>query len=506
MKIRLAIMAVVMLSTAMLLLGGSQVACTPASASDLICLTPEELEQRIQARLAAPTPTPTPLPSTTDIPTPTITNVVPGDLSFTVHWTIPETRTKITGWQIAYRADGEERWRWFWVTPYEWGQEGLRQSATQLFLENGRRYAVFVRAVSDGEYGRWSKGAWVTPQIVTPTPVPTVVVLAPVLTRVIVSAGSIQVDWEQVPSATGYDVRFRVAGGTWYGKRTGAGTSGVSLPGNYATGERYEVQVRALVGESASGWSGEARIVPTPVPTATPTPRPSPTPVPTPHSNAYGMGCVGHPKLPAYFRYHGTTHSYRAVSDVKLAARFTNPPYAPREPWEEPSLSFSYGFIVREVDGRGMVVLIDEQGDWLVTMRRSEWQGNFLERLSARDGMEFENGQVMATHHHGRGLVKSVVSSGNLSENGIPFNVGPEESNHVMFIAKGNTYRLAVNGRDVPLGIDQADLEAIEAVIGERRHYDSGEWVGYYNATYSRYGRDAFEYTGSEHEWAACMP
>ena len=94
----------------------------------------------------------------------------------------------------------------------------------------------------------------------------------------------------QGPEITGYDVRYRDAGGAFRDAAySGIGTS-MTLQG-LTPGSSYEVQVRAINDEGTSPWSESGRgeteevsppPVPTPSPDMTTTPTPSPTPDATP--------------------------------------------------------------------------------------------------------------------------------------------------------------------------------------------------------------------------------
>ena len=53
-----------------------------------------------------------------------------------------------------------------------------------------------------------------------------------------------------------------------------------------------------------------------------------------------------------------------------------------------------------------------------------------------------------------------------------------------MFVAEGDTYQLIVNGEEVPLSIDQSDIDAVREATEPYYYHDSGKWQGYANITY----------------------
>ena len=283
--------------------------------------------------------------------------------------------------------------------------------------------------------------------------------------------------------------------------------------------------MRALSRTEAGPWATATLTVPAPPPTPVPTPRPTPIPTPTPLSNAYGMGCVGHESYPSSDHYTLITE---VVSDIKLAAMFANPPAPARQPWEAPKLpKFQYGFMLRSIPDvhKGLLVLVNSDSEWSVKLREGSTGGAFSRSYEARDGNEYRQGLWVAQYNQSWGGQGVTLSSGGLRDAGIPFNTGAKERNHVMFIAEGNSYTMAVNGHNVPLNIDSADLAAVEAVIGRYRHYDDGKWHGHYNRTYKAGGSNhPRAWTGGNYEtreqtteprwvtvirplpWSACKP
>ncbi len=224
----------------------SSTSCSTAGATDRICMTQAELDQRIDDALArqaqlptptalaavvstptpttGPTVTPTPTPAQTiDLPTPTITRAVPGTSKFEIHWQIQRSTAHIDGWQVAFRAaDVINGWRFLNVRGAE------ERSASYWPVTNGVTYVVFVRAYNYSGEGPWSNYVMVTPHVATPTPMPTATPTptltpippptAPVIESFVLNdhTGELVLMWEFPYPAkvnTGYEVRFRANGG-----------------------------------------------------------------------------------------------------------------------------------------------------------------------------------------------------------------------------------------------------------------------------------------------------
>ena len=268
-----------------------------------------------------------------------------------------------------------------------------------------------------------------------------------------------------------------------------------------------------------------ATSTPTPLPAyESPTPSPQPTPEPTPvaMTDTYGNGCAGREVLPSTLYAH--TYNGAAAADIRIVAVFQNPSEPDRQPWEAPELpEFWYGFMVRSVPSQniGLLILVSSNKTWHVELRRN-YAGYVYE---ARHGSEYQYDRLVQRHRQGWGHAKSALGldEGSLEGSGISFNVGPQDTNHLMFEAKGNVYTLAVNGQTVPLSVDAEDVQALEEQIGQYRHHDDGQWHGNYNLTYYspdlHYG-GAYPTTGgtyakrerggstlhSPYPWAACVP
>ena len=303
----------------------------------------------------------------------------------------------------------------------------------------------------------------------TPTPTPTPTLVAPTITYTMGNTSALQVNWSY-PEAleslvTGYEVRYSLLGEE-YNRTVSRTVSGHGVNGNIPIGTEVTLQVRALSKTASSAWATEILTIPAPTPTPTPTTRPLPTPLPTPMSNAYDNGCWGREKLDP-----------GAPADIRMAAMFRNSASPEREPWEAPQPpKFKYGFILRNVDGEhpgagdagGLVVDVDADGRWRV------------EAILGYVWTWSKPNLLTGTNWQGSRGRRVLLSSGDLAEAGVSFSLEPEALNHLMFSASGHDYRFAVNGQDVPLAIDDEDLEAVNALMGKYYYYDTGQWHGRY--------------------------
>ena len=302
----------------------------------------------------------------------------------------------------------------------------------------------------------------------TPAPVPTTLA-SPTITYTHINQGSLQIKWSsKSPTATGYEVRYRRQGGSWFAKQFSTGVSGVSFTNrHFEIGARYEVQVRAVNRSRVSAWVGRTLVVHVPLPTPTPAPRPSPMPTPTPMANAFGAGCGGLPTIRRGFLYSGGSPMYgpRPIppmpSDARIAAWFQNPSEPERKPWEGPKRpKFHYGFTVRVIPEAywGLVVSVYDSKEWKITLNKN---------------MNYDYYRLAYPGYS--------VSAGNFNDEGIPFNTGPNERNHMMFSAEGDSYRFVVNGHEVPINVGQKDIEEMRRHVGKYYFYESGEWQGRWN-------------------------
>lgn len=139
---------------------------------------------------------------------------------------------------------------------------------------------------------------------------------------------------------------------------------------------------------------------------------------------------------------------------------------------------FQYGFMVRSVPDKGMdlLVLVSSDGTFTVDFRYTLFESSY----EARHGRLYENDSLVKSFYQSWGEPAIRLDSGSLTD----FDSGPLATNHVMFEVKGNSYRMAVNGVDIPLDVDAEELAALEQHIGPYRYYDDGKWHGHYNITY----------------------
>ena len=121
--------------------------------------------------------------------------------------------------------------------------------------ETKSSYAVTV-TVADGEGGSDSIAVTINVTDVNEQPATPA---APTVSATAGASDSLDVGWTAPglnggPDLTGYELRYRTGGGAWSDlPHTGTGTS-ASVTG-LAAGTSYDVQVRALNGETPSGWS-----------------------------------------------------------------------------------------------------------------------------------------------------------------------------------------------------------------------------------------------------------
>ena len=159
-----------------------------------------------------PTPTPTPTPEPTPTPAPQPAPAAPtgltataGDGSVALAWNDPAD-SSITGY--------EYRTRWAGVAWGDWTAISAANSHTVTGLENGTEYRFKLRAVNAGGASKpgpqsapWYVAA--TPQV-PPPPAPTGLTVTP-------GSGYLDIAWDTVSGATGYDVRAKTSGSSdWH--------------------------------------------------------------------------------------------------------------------------------------------------------------------------------------------------------------------------------------------------------------------------------------------------
>ena len=179
----------------------------------------------------------------------------PGDATLTIRWFIPDDRSPYAGFDVDYRPAGTTAWT---TTSAAAVLHAGRASHTLSGLANGTTYEIRVRARNSAGVGPWSSpNEEGTPT--APPPPPTTITAAPAAQY---GFTNLDVSWDAVPDATSYHLRYRKAGdATW--QKSGA-LSGNQWDHIYTTatlltgldhGATYEIQVRALIGNSVGAWS-----------------------------------------------------------------------------------------------------------------------------------------------------------------------------------------------------------------------------------------------------------
>ena len=272
----------------------------------------------------------------------------------------------------------------------------------------------------------------------------------------------------------------------------------------------YEVHVRALTADGASPWAGEVLVVKAPLPTLTPTPTPYVTPTPYPSSRGE-VGCEGKQLLPEHgHRVHNG--SREMVSDIMVVGYFHNrwvgvpgqstPTPRGYKPWYTPvPLTFNYGFMIREAsEGRrgktgysvALVARATQEGRWFLELRGcvncipqhfefTNFDFGRAGAASARSGYVHLGKDRYYLSSFSLGNILHVLDSGYFSEEGVPFSVHESGDNHMALIANGEEYQFFVNGVEIPLEIDAADMAAIKERVGKFRYVSDGKWYGFYN-------------------------
>ena len=217
------------------------------------------------APTATPTPTPKPDPTATPTPqpeptaTPTGVSATGGDQTVTLAWHNPGDAS-VTGYQVQANhtatATGKlSGWSAWWDVP---NGGAVATSYTLSNLTNGKEYRFKVRAVNAAGESKpgprsapWYVTAW--PQKPPPPAVPSNVAATP-------GNGYLDISWDAVSDATGYDVKAKTAGSsTWH-----------DVAGNIsATSYRYNtsltidfVAVRARNSGGTSAWTELSRMPP----------------------------------------------------------------------------------------------------------------------------------------------------------------------------------------------------------------------------------------------------
>ena len=199
----------------------------------------------------------------TQVASPTIDSVTPGDSKLSIAWTAPSGVTGITAYDLRHiRSDAADKADANWTVIGDvWSSGSGDRAYTLTDLDNGVGYDVQMRAVTTVD-GQWSSTSTGTPRIP-----------GPVIDAVIAGDGAVTVGWSApaVAAATkirAYDVRHIASAapdksdGNWT-VLADFWTSG-SLEGvlsGLANGTGYDVQVRAAAA-SGGAWSATATATP----------------------------------------------------------------------------------------------------------------------------------------------------------------------------------------------------------------------------------------------------
>ena len=94
---------------------------------------------------------------------------------------------------------------------------------------------------------------------------------------------------------------------------------------------------------------------------------------------------------------------------------------------------------------RGVLLSVTHDSRWIMTIERTDKGGSALESLRT-------------------------LGAGNLLQEGVLFNTGNGQMNHIMLIAKGNeTFEFFVNGAYMPVDLEEQDLEELNHSMKERQ-------------------------------------
>ncbi len=169
-----------------------------------------------------------------------------GNGSATLAWDDPSNPT-ITGYEYSVR--------WAGVAWSAWTAVPSGTSHTVTGLENGKEYRFKVRAVNAGGVSKPAPAAAPWYVAVTPKPLD-----APANVAVNPSEDSLDITWDPVAGATGYDVRAKAEGASEWHDVAG-NVSGTSY--TYATTSTMDyVGVRARDGDFASAWTDLSNLPP----------------------------------------------------------------------------------------------------------------------------------------------------------------------------------------------------------------------------------------------------
>ena len=184
-----------------------------------------------------PTPTPTPTPAPAPPAAPASVTVTRADGTVTASWNAPDGATK---YHVTYSSDNKQSW-----TAASDNHTG--NSITITGADNSKTYIVGVRA---GNAGGWS--GWRNSDAIPPLP------SAPANLAVTPGEGYLDVAWDSVSGATGYDVRAKTAGAAdWH--RVASNVTGTSH--RYTTDATIDyIAVRAVNAGGPGPWAEISRL------------------------------------------------------------------------------------------------------------------------------------------------------------------------------------------------------------------------------------------------------
>ena len=194
-----------------------------------------------------PPPTPTPVPAPER---PTGLTATAGNGSVTLAWDDPANAT-ITGYEYQWRAAPPAPGWGAWTAVAESGADTT--SFTVDGLTNGTEYRFKLRAVNTTGAGKPSGPPWyvaATPTLPPPPAAPTGLSVTP-------GEGSLDIEWDAVSEATGYDVRAKTSGSSdWHD--VASNVTGTSY--TYTTSQTIDaIGVRARNAGGASAWAEISR-------------------------------------------------------------------------------------------------------------------------------------------------------------------------------------------------------------------------------------------------------
>ena len=204
----------------------------------------------------APTPTPTPTPAPNPPDAPTGLTATPGDGSVTLAWNNPDDDS-ITGYE--YNVNHNDTSTGNLSGWSDWtamaGSGSATTSHTFTGLTNGKEYRYHVRAVNGGGSGPAAPNAAPWYVVAVPAiPVPA----APANLSVTPGGGYLDISWDAVSGATGYDVRAKTAGSSnWHDVASNI----TATSHRYTTDATIDyIAVRARNGYGPGNWAETSRL------------------------------------------------------------------------------------------------------------------------------------------------------------------------------------------------------------------------------------------------------